>query len=195
MADSEHSALVRGLLTGFELAKSQGGAAVAVDLPLGRKLQACCPAVESEDEDSELGVAQGVSFTLSLPDGTEIRSWKSLGRWLQDVAPAQAPEAKFSACDDSASRRGSRKRMRPLEYWANERACGRKLNRLAPRTRTRACPNQTPRLYFRYGRRRLSGWPGRRRYRAQLARLVSETCIRRPTRVRVASAHEAVRTI
>ena len=142
MADSEHSALVRGLLTGFELAKSQDGAAVAVDLPLGGKLQACCPAADCQDADSDLGVAQGVSFTLSLPDGTEIRSWKSLRRWLQDAATAPAPEAKFSACDESAScaRRGSRKRMRPLEYWANERACGGRLNRLAPEARTRACP-------------------------------------------------------
>ena len=56
---------------------------------------------------------------MTLEDGTEVRSWEELRECLQAVLAPDAREA--PPMTDDSCRRGSRKRMRHLEYWANER--------------------------------------------------------------------------
>ena len=69
------------------------------------------------------GVASRLSFTVHLPNGSEIRSWSRLSVALQQLHKTNTPEANphTHADDDAGRRQSSRKRMRPLEYWANER--------------------------------------------------------------------------
>ena len=116
--------LVRGLLSGFELAKTCDGA-VNVELPFGWQLDAHAekgPADSDDDDEDMPSVARGLKFVLSLPDGTEISTWPALRKALQETLQGEAREANPLTQDEENCRRGSRKRMRPLEYWANERA-------------------------------------------------------------------------
>ena len=127
--------LVRGILTGLELAKSCTPA-VTVDLPLGWQLEA--QSTEISGVVDAQAVDSGVEFTLCLPDGTELSTWKGLARQLREVLAepvavkpkavkpkAVKPEVVRSEPEPEANgedcRRGSRKRHRPLEFWANER--------------------------------------------------------------------------
>lgn len=117
----DSATLVRGMLTAFELAKAQKST-VAVDLPLGWKLEVNgieCTAAADEDAD----VAAGLSFSVHLPSGVEVRSWSHLRQQLHALQHGMTQSKKAPPTyADEAPRRGSRKRLRPLEYWANERA-------------------------------------------------------------------------
>ena len=147
---SDHSALVHGLLTGFELAKAERSA-VTVDLPHGWRLEA--EAALDQDDDS---VEDGISFVVHLPDGTMISSWNALRKRLQDTmrspyaaiatTPLHAQVGTFrmhtdtshieyickrsclvvrsdvqSPTQDVQVRRGSRQRSRPLDYQFSDR--------------------------------------------------------------------------
>ena len=115
--------LVRGLLSGFELAKTCDGA-INVDLPFGWQLETYAekgPA-DSDDEEGLPSVVRGLKFVLTLPDGTQVSTWSGLRKALQETLQAEAREANPLTQDEENCRRGSRKRMRPLEYWSNERA-------------------------------------------------------------------------
>ena len=123
---AEHAALVRGLLTGFELAKSQPhSGAVVVDLPLNWRLEARCSRDASAADAfavEETSVAAGITFSVRLPTGVEVRSWEQLCRALRELSNAPTPRDMAPATRvEEGVRRGNRKRLRPLEYWSNER--------------------------------------------------------------------------
>ena len=95
----DQAALVRGLLTGFELAKAQCST-VTVDLPLGWHLKASCRTSADPDGLEELDgagldsepVTAGLSFKVRLPNGTEISSWPRLTVALRELHDNHAPE-------------------------------------------------------------------------------------------------------
>jgi hypothetical protein len=124
---SERDTLVRGVLTTFELAKQHKGAAVVANLPLGWRLEARChdSGMSVYDEPDALlspttGVARGLTFSLRVEDGIVLSTWPALRRKLQETL-AQLSDPSTQGNEEGARRRGSRKRLRPLEFWANER--------------------------------------------------------------------------
>ena len=63
-----------------------------------------------------------MSFTVRLPDGTEISSWPRLSVALRELHEAHDPETNPLTQPEANRRTSGRQRMRPLEWWSNERA-------------------------------------------------------------------------
>ena len=125
---ADHDELKRGIINCVELAKSHGHA--EVELPLGWYIEAEAaelPESVEENRSPSSSIDGGVVFMVTLPDGSQITTWKALSRHLQDAhkAPAALVVADSPAPvqneDEGGRRRGGRNRTRPLEFWAGER--------------------------------------------------------------------------
>ena len=94
------AAVLRALATALELSAScneDGCGVTTVTLPNGWVVNARAPD----------------SFDIELPDGTKCASPKAIQQLLQSLDEPQSME--------DTTRKSGRNRMRPLDFWANER--------------------------------------------------------------------------